>query len=389
MDDTLNLKKRLDLKLKDFTPDLNANVHWSDVTEGNPVELKPESVPSPYIVFIIFPILKEYPHIRRCEKIAWEIPLQYKGTSFMLAHRKFGFQIRSINGTPEQAQLAQKAIYRIGKAISTAEEMLQPIIRSQVNCGAITLANDYHHLRRRCEYFREQAKEHLQEVNEPEDSEDSCITIQEKLNADSARYNRDVERKQRAGYYAFGMIDSYFSLLEHVLVLVKPFVHLNGTESNLADFIGSNWGDKFNAIFDIGSNQRAKQIYDSLIAIKEAYRNPSAHGNFQKAGGSLHVHIPSVGAIPMQMSKSKNDLRFSFTKGQEFAEVCAKLDEVDLFLDENETSFGMIFVKSGAEVAFDKSSKRRYAASMNDQDEFKQFVDQICRRIDDAYNMDW
>ena len=387
--DEAALQKKLDLKLKDFAPDQDANKNWSDLSKWNPVELKPESVPSPYIVYIIFVVLKDYSHGGRWEKVAWEIPIQYKGEAFMLSHRKFGFQIQSVDGTLEQAQLAQEAIFKIGKATSVAEDLLQPMIRSQIDLGEITLVNDYHHLRARYEYFRACANEQLAEVREPKIIVDDSLTIHENLNAKFASYNRGIKRKQRAGYYAMSMIDAYFSLLEHILVLVKPFVHLKGTESSLADFIRSNWGSKFKAIFNTGSNPSANQIYSSLLSIKETYRNPSAHGNFLKQGGSLYVHIPRVGAVPMHMSKSKDDIRYSFRSEQELADVCSILDAVDAFLESSITSFGMIYVKSGAEVAYDTQSKKKYAVSMIDKATFEQFVDQVCREIDDNTNMDW
>lgn len=50
------LFKSLDLRLKDFKPDDEANKHWSDPNAGTVVKVKEK--PRPYIVFIIFIHLK-------------------------------------------------------------------------------------------------------------------------------------------------------------------------------------------------------------------------------------------------------------------------------------------------------------------------------------------
>lgn len=99
----------------------------------------------------------------------------------MLAHKKFGFSIRTYSGTLEHGELAQEAIYKINKFILIAEKLVESLIKSQVDAGSITLENDYIFLRSRYEYFREKAIEHLhQETNGVEDSD---IDMKEVLNS--------------------------------------------------------------------------------------------------------------------------------------------------------------------------------------------------------------
>lgn len=51
----------------------------------------------------------------------------------MLAHKKFGFSIRIFTNKEEHAKLAQEAIYKINKTIPVAEQLIEPLIKYQVD----------------------------------------------------------------------------------------------------------------------------------------------------------------------------------------------------------------------------------------------------------------
>lgn len=378
------LRERLDLKLKDFSPDDEANKHWTDFNAGKPAGIKPESRPAPYIVFIIFVYLKKYSFGGKWEKVAWEIPIKYKGVPMMLTHRKFGFKILTFSGSESDEALAQEAIYKINKAIPVAEKLMEPAIKEQVDAGAITLSNEYHELRSRYEYFREQSEYYL--------SEDSKEEIDIRSFDDHiAALNAIRKSQNKASNYAIAMIDAYFSLLEHILVMIKPFITVSEKESNLSEFIGLNWGDKYKILFDIASGGIEKSWFDKLTTIKETYRNPFAHGNFQKGGASLNVHMPHLGAIPMLLTKGNSEVHFSFSKFDEpqLNEVCGVFDEFDSFLKSGRAKYGMIYLESGTDVVFDVDTKKMYLDAMVSEEDFTQFVDHMGQRFDDAANMDW
>ncbi len=266
MVDTQKLNRSLDLILKDFIPDDEANQHWRDPNAGHLANIKFEDKPPPYIVFIIFVYLKKYSFGGQWEKVNWEIPIKYKNVPMMLAHKKFGFQILTYSGVSKDNQIAVEALNKIKKAIPIAEKLIQPTIKSLVDSGKITISNDYYQLRSRYEYFRNEAESHLLN-NEKEDFDFS--SFQDHLTA----LNSWLQQKNKGANYAFAMIDSFFSLLEHVLVLIKPFITISETEAELSKFVGQYWGDKYKKLFDITKGGLPKVHYDALYEVKERYRN--------------------------------------------------------------------------------------------------------------------
>ena len=380
------LLKSLDFALKDFSPDNEADKHWRDPTQEVQIDIPLDIEPEPYIVFIIFVSLKKYEFGDRREKVAWEIPVKYKGIPFLLSHRKFGFIILTTPDYSEYKEIAIKAIKAINKAIPIAEKLIKPSIKSRVDKGYITLPNDYWILKSRYDYFREMAESSFREA--------------EKYKA--SKSNGEVfKHTKKASNYVIAMIDAYFSLLEHVLVLLKPFVRPKVIESNLASYIGLNWGEKYKIIFAINEDQKAKEHYDYMLNIKERYRNTLAHGNFQKNGGSMYVHMENLGAIPMLLTKSNETLRFSFSRLGEidfgfygidetvYRYICNTFDGFDSFLKTGITKYGMQYLESGLSVAFDNNSKQMYVSAMKSDKEFKEFIEYKSYMHDRAVNMDW
>ncbi|MFH2045985.1 MAG: hypothetical protein ABIK92_12655 [Pseudomonadota bacterium] len=375
----------LDLKLKNFFPDDEANKHWMDPNAGHLVEIKFEDKPPPYIIFIIFVYLKKYSFGGQWEKVNWEIPIKYKNVPMMLAHKKFGFQIKTYSDKPEAAKIAIEALRVIKKAIPTAEKLIEPIIKSQVDSGKITISNDYYHLRSRYEYFREKAERHLKNTkNEDFDFnsfEDHMVA-----------YNALLKEQNKGYNYAVAMIDAYFSLLEHILVLIKPFIMVFVTESDLSKFVGQNWGEKYKTLFDISKGGSPKIHYDAICEVKERYRNIAAHGNFQKGGGSFKVHMPHIGAIPMSLTKSKTKTHFIFSTHNEFefVSICNVFDDFDNFLDSSSISkYGMMYIKSGLPVVFNDETKGLYSNAMKSEQDFNDFIEYMEQEFNNALNMDW
>ncbi|WP_287603264.1 hypothetical protein [Thiothrix sp.] len=383
------LFKSLNLRLKDFKPDDEVNKHWSDPNAGTVIKVKEK--PPPYIVFIIFIHLKKYDFGGRWEKVAWEIPIKYKNIPMMLAHKKFGFSIRAFTNKEEHAKLAQEAIYKINKTIPVAEQLIEPLIKSQVDIGAITLANDYNFLRSRYKYFREKAIEHLKkEIYGDDESEKHYEeAIEEYRKSGSIEIDFRVIKGKAASYIA-AMTDAYYSLLEHIFVLIRPFIINDKNNIPLSKFIGLNWSDKYKILFDTKDSKAKKQL-DVLQKIKEIYRNPLAHGNFRKEGYSLYVHFPRVGTIPMKLTQADSIEYFSFydTKETELDFICNSFDKFDSFLEEGSAKYGMIYIKRELDVFYDDKNRKRYQAAMNSEKKFGALVEKMIRDSETARNMDW
>lgn len=186
------------------------------------------------------------------------------------------------------------------------------------------------------------------------------------------------------------MLDAYFSLLEHTLVLLKPFANHELTK-DLSNFIGSKWSIKYKTIYNNRKEKKAKIFLERLTKIKEKYRNVYAHGNFQKEGGSFHIHMEHLGALPFQLTKSNQSLVFNSSSiyPNYYNDICDQLDDFDKFLKSGKTKFGMMYIERGFPVAFDNASISLYHACMISEEKFEEFLHHRGMEIDNSLNMDW
>lgn len=384
------VQQYFDLFTKDFKADPKPVIIWVDNGNGtksyneNRIELpKNLKIKMPYIVFIIFVKILKFDFQGRWEKVAWEIPVLYKGIPFILAHRKFGF---SISTRPREEidvnELAVEAIEMIHKAIPYAETLIAPEIKKLINEGRITLSNEYLEIRDRYQFFRQKAN--LEFTNTKKETEMSKLI----------REMRDEPFKTRHGqYHLIAMLDAYYSMLEHLLVLLIPFLKVELPEEiTLEKFISANWKDKYNLVLSGLKDKSVALHLDNLIKIKEQYRNPISHGHFQKNGASIYVHMKNLGAIPMVLTKSKSNLSYGFNELSviTFKDICKAFDALDHFLDEHpDTKHALKYMKTTFPVAFDRRSKQEYSHAMKSDEKFGEFLDSTGRKLDNAMNMDW
>jgi hypothetical protein len=230
-------------------------------------------------------------------------------------------------------------------------------------------------------YFREQAKRNF--ASTPPPSKPKIENLAKLL---AARF-----RKRAAGNYnTIAMIDAYFSCLEHLLILLLPFANYDRTKHDLVRLMGSFWSEKFKTIFDLTTNARAKALFDRLVTLRERYRNPVSHGNFQKDGKSLFFHFPS-GAISCHLSSTSAERSNSIIEINEagYQKICALFDEVDAFFETGSAQFGYRYARSGLDVAFDEKSLAKYKTAARDDDGFDDFLEHESYIADMHANMDW
>jgi hypothetical protein len=365
--------------LKDFEPDLNYRENWTDLGDGTkslrryPFTLTNDlKVKYPFIIYIMFVDIKKYPRLPIFEKVLWAIPILYKGKNFVLAHRKFGFDISSDKESDELSTLALEAISQIIKAIPHTEEQISDLIKERVNLGKVTMESRYSEIRSRYLFNREKLYENIE------------------------GFEKNYQKIQRLKFiqscYLLSMIDAYFSLLEHISVLLVPFAkHLNVSDINLGDFIGLDWKEKLKKILQHKTNKESSKFIEILDEIKEQIRNPASHGYFHKKGGSFYVHMDGLGAIPSTLTKSKTNFQFSFSSKEymTFSEICSHFDDFDNFLDRYNTKFGMKYIKRDLPVAFDKKSSTTYKRRMVSENSTEKYIKETVRKLEDMMNMDF
>lgn len=395
------VQDNFDYLLKDFESDPAPKVIKIPYGKGvwtikeNRIELPANlRVYHPYVVFIIFVHLKNFEYFGQEEKVAWTIPIKFKGHPFILTHRKFGFNIISNEDGEEITKVAHEAISCIKKATPYAETLIESIIVQLVEKGNVTLENESRAIHSRYQFFRKKAEKEFKLAIK---NKDKFKKIERKgkgmIASVTSFQDLSVKYRLAGNNYATAMLDAYFSLLEHILVLLLPFVpHVKFEEFNLNNFISLNWREKLKIIIELEKDINVLKLYERLNAIKEDLRNPLTHGYFLKDGNSLYVHMPKVGAIPMNLTKKENHLNYAFFVVHEanFDVIVKTFDEFYDYLKSNSaTMYGMKYVESGLPVAFDLSSRQRYKYSMTDIHHFDEFIRQQDYDYTNAINMDW
>src|SRR3984885_12212400 len=79
--------------LKDFEPwtDPDRDHQWG----GTQVQLSTAQVKGlpPYSIFLSLVTFSKFPYFGRGEKIAWTVPVRFKGVPYLISHQKFGLRI--------------------------------------------------------------------------------------------------------------------------------------------------------------------------------------------------------------------------------------------------------------------------------------------------------
>ena len=275
---------------------------------------------------------------------------------------------------------------KLTEAIRCADKLLEPYSKEQIENGHVTIANKYHILNDMYLYFRNSAKKAFQRPT-PE----SKIISYDK-NRNPTGWRCDITKNKREGFFnTTAMVDSFFSRLEHLLILLLPFRDYNHKKDSLIGLIDADWGRKYKRIFDVNDDKKAKHYYDRLISIKEKFRNTLSHGFFEKNGASLFFHMEGLGAIPCHLSSFTKSIHYSFypIEYESFKEICQEFDRFDRYLRDDIAAFGFKYIESGLNIAFDNRSIIDYKNAMNSEATFNDYIDKMSDLTNNAANMDW
>lgn len=197
--------------------------------------------------------------------------------------------------------------------------------------------------------------------------------------------------EDREGFYAtVAMTMAYFSLLEHLLVLVLPVTDFDPTSDSVTDFIKLKLFEKYDKIFDASTDPLVHNFRQQLHKIAEQWRNPYGHGGFDKAHGNIWFHVPGIGPLPMLLSDIRAHATFGIvpTRESRFDQVCALFDQLDAWLREGPIRFGIQWAETSMDVAFNPEFLNAFRTAVdNGPESFDEFVERQADAVDRAMNM--
>lgn len=396
-----NYKNGIQSIMKEFSPDPNPNIIWKPLPGASPESntrcLHEEylnfnddiKISEPYIIYLLFVDILGYQYSGMSEKVAWEIPIKFKGCSFILSHRKFGFKFISNEINEKILNTANEAMTKINNAIPLVEKILQPKINEIVSEGKITIDNEYLTLRRRYKFFYERTKVSFKKKEEKYNFHKYNNPSKDNINEMLDEYFTGVEEKE---YYLSATLDAFYSWLEFLLIALFPFFN-SERNIDIHKIISMSWSEKFKKIFDLKNDKNIKIIYDDLLVLKEQFRNPMAHGHYLKNKGLFYIHMPNLGAIPFHLTENGKKLEYSFKRINEnnFNKISGCLERFEYYIENTHhvTKLATRYLKNGLDLYFNYESRVEYKMACKSDKDMDYFIELTQKRVDDSRNMDW
>jgi hypothetical protein len=329
-------------------------------------------------------VFSNFPHAGRDEKIAWSIPVLFRGVPFVLTYLKFGLRIYPLSpaGNPD---VTPELLGRLKRIVHIVDKLVQPFADEQVTQGNVTFANRHSLFRHMYTFLREKAEAAYTAPPPPSEPilRDGQVV---------GWHSRPMQPEWEGFFFAAPTLDAYFSLLEHTLVLLLPFTEFQIGRDNIVHFITSSWAAKFKRVFDVAVNVEAQNIFHALNTLRRSLRNPLSHGGADEdAQHVLYFHFKGVGALPLSLSRHKHSIHFSIVPipSKSFTQVCETLDSVDRFLRDGPLALAMRYVEAGLDVAFDAKTLQEYRTAMESEASMNEFIEATEWVVDQADNMDW
>ncbi|MBA4180795.1 MAG: hypothetical protein C0506_09425 [Anaerolinea sp.] len=318
------------------------------------------------------------------EKMRWQISGRFGSTVAVLVLEKFGLRLYVPSGTPEEDVNNVRKL--IQKAAKVALPHLRALAEVAISAGHVTIENRLGRFDGSYRYFRRAAERAYEQKQEP-----PVILKSDESGTPTAWTFSPFANVTEGGYLAGAMLEAYFSKLEHLLVLVLPFVDFAPDNGALTRFVGDTWDSKFKTVFDINADRGAHTAYRTLRQLMDELRNPQAHGGFEKRGASFFFHADGATcALPAKLSaySATPEMLVSNIPPATFKSICERIDEVDQLLAQSRIRFGLMFAESGLDPVFSPEARNLYRQAMQSEDGFPDFLDWQGRMQDDYANMD-
>lgn len=350
----------------------------------------------PEVVRLVLLLLLKAPNLGQAEKLAWEYTFCFEDRPCSLAYEKYGLRLylakEGANGLgAKQHDDHSIAQLIIGKLIAASRclenRLLSPMAKHEASMGNLVILNQLGDLREMYFYFRERAQDAWSGggiLARRHDERAADCPLLEPL--------RSIAERQEGFYCTIAMITAYFSALEHLLVFCLPATTFDPSTESITQFIGSRLFAKFDRIFGRAQDREAQAFRARLHSAAERFRNPYAHGGFDKSHGTMYFNFPGIGALPILLSDIRDHPRFQVVPAREttFDEVCALFDELDSWMRDGKVAYAVRWAERGLDMSFDSQHLARFReAAQAGPEAFENFIDYIEGWLDARQNMDW
>lgn len=362
-----------------------------DVYELNGPRLPREEFPVPEMLLLMLRNILGWKWSGPREKVGWTVYGTFNGEPIAIELGKFGLTMLK---SPALSGSRKRIEGQLKSAVNLVERFIKPTLEEQVSSGKVTIGNYLGEFMSRYEFFRSQADKAFRRAErktkeKPKGGNEFPGGI---MSALMYSYSRSMNAQQEGFYHSVAMVDAYFSALEHRLNLLRAFTGVPFPEGGFKAFMSKTWNEKLDEILGVNPSPGARKTLQGMRDIKERIRNPFAHGGYENDKGALHVHIPSIGTIPGNITKFGKSARFSLIPvGANDHELnCALFDEVDKLLCVDHLAGPYRLMKAGIDPSFDEESLHSYREAISGGEEaLEGFIDHWNHMWELHTNMDY
>ncbi|MBI3429559.1 MAG: hypothetical protein HY050_05810 [Actinobacteria bacterium] len=348
------------------------------------------------------------------DKMQWACGFLYRGVPCAIALQKTGLRLFTSSQSVETIAQTQSHIPRSEQ--SRSESDLQAVLIAELNgalnfvekrfieklfvesttTDSIFLRNDYQSLREMYLYFREKSNEYSHGSKDAimwefRDNSGDRVSAKFEIAEILAPWFEQRERFRKKGYYEFAAVLAFFSLLEHILVLLMPLSR-EASALSLHEFLKKDFREKWDLIFT-GEDVENLGMRQEVFQIAEKYRNLFSHGGVAKGGRSLYVSIRGIGIITNPMFKRNGDPSLPFIEFlPENPTVDSKVfpffDQLEQWLTKSSAKFGMKFIEEGLDIPHSRKFALDFMELSKDEEKFEDWLSLRSEMTERAMNFE-
>lgn len=372
------LKDKIKLLMKDFKEADSKN-------SKKKVSLKFNEIPiEPHLMGYLFKnILGFNVQYRIFEKINYYIFFTYKEYEGCISHRKLCYELEI------ESEIKDEVLSIFINAKKLLEEYFLELSINSIHKDNYVLDNNIYSYKQRISFYSNQIKKNNRVLKNMEAGKRDSRKIRKVNNTIEGRFdeiiNLSYKYKQSLKYNLESYIDSFFSLLEHLLTLVSVFTNYKSKYKTFLHVTKTGWTSKWTLVF--GNTKKSKELLVQLETLKDLYRNRLSHGMFSKEL-KISVNIDNFGYYPLFVgdklrgfSDNKN-IVLDYNKFLEVQKIYRSIMQYFKMRYKCE----MIIIESGIPIYLDKT---QYTKALLSPKNAEDYVDYISYIQDNQYNMDW
>lgn len=346
------------------------------------------NLPPYYLVYFLLVDLLKFKNLGQFEKLAWSVPVNYKGKAYLIEHRKMGLGIFVDNPQAHETEAAEIAA-RIQKATKAARPYFEWRAESAVNGSKLNVKNHTGELHQRFQYFLGEYKNIVGEIQREEERRKK-LSLEERMSGWNFYFSEPYTLTEKAAWLASSVIDAFFSFTEHVFIHLAILQGKIGTGSEAASLAGADWANKFKAVFDL-QEPASKRFYDDLTEIRRQHRNFVAHGSFGKQGEAFTFHS-GAGAAPVLLPHMRGSRKFALTGPstvKDPAAIQVILSFMDYLWSDAREPARIYLQRTNLPAILTMAADGTYARAMQSCEEMESLAEYLVGQWSRSADMDW